>query len=217
MPWFLCTFILPLLTFWKVLVLCFSLFFFSLFSCLSGSLQRQRGFHNTEIKLGIWLWRSSGCWNKPFSPRRRWTLKDTLLCSFQNAAGTMMENYKIIGSAWACTFLCCCLSYILPHILVSVLSFVLYQCDGLPYQFLILYLVSCLLSSCFQIIAVAMDVFTDRDIFRDIVDAAYKRWIPVYVILDEDGVKLFLEMCRCLDLSDLQIRVRYSMLNHYFR
>ncbi|XP_035407714.1 LOW QUALITY PROTEIN: protein FAM83F [Cygnus atratus] len=57
-----------------------------------------------------------------------------------------------------------------------------------------------------KIIAVAMDVFTDRDIFRDIVDAAYKRWIPVYVILDEDGVKLFLEMCRCLDLSDLQIR-----------
>lgn len=60
-----------------------------------------------------------------------------------------------------------------------------------------------------------MDVFTDRDIFRDIVDAAYKRWIPVYIILDEEGVKLFLEMCRCLDLSDLQIRVRYSVLNHY--
>uniref|UniRef100_A0A8C0Z8F7 Family with sequence similarity 83 member F n=1 Tax=Cyanistes caeruleus TaxID=156563 RepID=A0A8C0Z8F7_CYACU len=57
-----------------------------------------------------------------------------------------------------------------------------------------------------KIIAVVMDVFTDRDIFRDIVDAAYKRWIPVYIILDEEGVKLFLEMCRCLDLSDLQIR-----------
>lgn len=60
-----------------------------------------------------------------------------------------------------------------------------------------------------------MDVFTDRDIFRDIVDAAYKRWIPVYIILDEEGVKLFLEMCRCLDLSDLQIRVRYSVVNRY--
>ncbi|KAJ7425921.1 Protein FAM83F [Willisornis vidua] len=57
-----------------------------------------------------------------------------------------------------------------------------------------------------KIIAVVMDVFTDRDIFRDVVDAAYKRWIPVYIILDEEGVKLFLEMCRCLDLSDLQIR-----------
>lgn len=61
-----------------------------------------------------------------------------------------------------------------------------------------------------------MDVFTDQDIFRDIVNAAYKRWIPVYIILDEDGVKLFLEMCRCLELSDLQIRVRYSRLNHHF-
>lgn len=78
-----------------------------------------------------------------------------------------------------------------------------------------IYSVVCLPSSCFQIIAVVMDVFTDRDIFRDIVDAAYKRWIPVYIILDEEGVKLFLEMCRCLDLSDLQIRVRYSVLNHY--
>lgn len=72
-----------------------------------------------------------------------------------------------------------------------------------------------MLSSYFQIIAVVMDVFTDRDIFRDIVDAAYKRWIPVYIILDEEGVKLFLEMCRSLDLNDLQIRVRYSVLNPY--
>ncbi|KFW61094.1 Protein FAM83F, partial [Pygoscelis adeliae] len=117
------------------------------------------------------------------------------------------ENYKIIGSAWACTSLYFCLPYILLlHILVSVLSFILHWCDGHPFQFLIFYSVVCLLSSCFQIIAVVMDVFTDRDIFRDIVDAAYKRWIPVYIILDEEGVKLFLEMCRCLDLSDLQIR-----------
>uniref|UniRef100_A0A8V0YIQ6 Family with sequence similarity 83 member F n=1 Tax=Gallus gallus TaxID=9031 RepID=A0A8V0YIQ6_CHICK len=57
-----------------------------------------------------------------------------------------------------------------------------------------------------KIIAVVMDVFTDQDIFRDIVNAAYKRRIPVYIILDGDGVKLFLEMCRCLDLSDFQIR-----------
>lgn len=128
----------------------------------------------------------------------------------------MPENYKIIGSAWACTSLYFCLPYIpLPHILVSVLSFFLHQCNGPPFQFLLFYSVVCLLFSFFQIIAVVMDVFTDRDIFRDIVDAAYKRWIPVYIILDEEGVKLFLEMCRCLDLSDLQIRVRYSILNHY--
>uniref|UniRef100_A0A8C0F614 Family with sequence similarity 83 member F n=1 Tax=Bubo bubo TaxID=30461 RepID=A0A8C0F614_BUBBB len=131
------------------------------------------------------------------------TLKDIILSSFQSAA----ENYKIIVSTWACTSLYIYLPHILLfHILVSVLSFILHQCDEPSFQFLVFYLVVCLLFSYFQIIAVVMDVFTDRDIFRDIVDAAYKRWIPVYIILDEEGVKLFLEMCRCLDLSDLQIR-----------
>lgn len=60
-----------------------------------------------------------------------------------------------------------------------------------------------------QIIAVVMDLFTDRDIFQDIVDAAYKRRIPVYIILDEEGVKFFLEMCKCMNLSSFQIQVIY--------
>uniref|UniRef100_A0A8C8REF1 Family with sequence similarity 83 member F n=1 Tax=Pelusios castaneus TaxID=367368 RepID=A0A8C8REF1_9SAUR len=63
-----------------------------------------------------------------------------------------------------------------------------------------------------KIIAVVMDMFTDRDIFRDIVDAACKRRIPVYIILDEENVKFFLEMCKCMDLSSFQIqniRVRF--------
>ncbi|XP_026552396.1 protein FAM83F [Pseudonaja textilis] len=57
-----------------------------------------------------------------------------------------------------------------------------------------------------KIIAVVMDQFTDRDIFRDIVDAAYKRRIPVYMILDEEGSIFFLEMCKCMDLNDFHIR-----------
>ncbi|KYO36282.1 protein FAM83F [Alligator mississippiensis] len=57
-----------------------------------------------------------------------------------------------------------------------------------------------------KIIAVVMDLFTDRDIFQDIVDAAYKCRIPVYMILDEEGVKYFLEMCKCMELSDFHIR-----------
>ncbi|XP_058046402.1 protein FAM83F [Ahaetulla prasina] len=57
-----------------------------------------------------------------------------------------------------------------------------------------------------KIIAIVMDQFTDRDIFRDIVDAAYKRRIPVYMILDEEGSILFLEMCKCMDLNDFHIR-----------
>lgn len=58
-----------------------------------------------------------------------------------------------------------------------------------------------------QVIAVVMDLFTDGDIFQDIVDAASKRRVPVYIILDESGVKYFLEMCRGLELTDYRIRV----------
>lgn len=79
-PWFLCTFILPLHTFRLSVKVVFSVFFFqSVFSALlhlSESLQRQWKFLNTEEKLGIWLWHSSGCWNKSSSPRRRRTLID---------------------------------------------------------------------------------------------------------------------------------------------
>ncbi|XP_063164231.1 protein FAM83F [Candoia aspera] len=57
-----------------------------------------------------------------------------------------------------------------------------------------------------KIIAIVMDQFTDRDIFRDIVDAAYKRRIPVYIILDEEGSAFFLEMCKCMGLNDFHIR-----------
>ncbi|XP_038612739.1 LOW QUALITY PROTEIN: protein FAM83F [Tachyglossus aculeatus] len=57
-----------------------------------------------------------------------------------------------------------------------------------------------------KVIAVVMDQFTDGDLFRDIVDAANKRQVPVYIILDEAGVKFFLEMCGSLELSDFRIR-----------
>lgn len=58
-----------------------------------------------------------------------------------------------------------------------------------------------------QVIAVVMDLFSDGDIFQDIVDAASKRQVPVYIILDEAGVKCFLEMCQGLELTDYRIRV----------
>ncbi|KAM9071385.1 protein FAM83F [Megaptera novaeangliae] len=57
-----------------------------------------------------------------------------------------------------------------------------------------------------KVIAVVMDLFTDGEIFQDIVDAASKRRIPVYIILDEAGVKYFLEMCQGLELADFRIR-----------
>nr|XP_003470560.1 protein FAM83F [Cavia porcellus] len=57
-----------------------------------------------------------------------------------------------------------------------------------------------------KVIALVMDLFTDGDIFQDIVDAAYKRRVPVYIILDEAAVKYFLEMCQGLELTDFRIR-----------
>ncbi|XP_069840311.1 protein FAM83G [Dendropsophus ebraccatus] len=46
-----------------------------------------------------------------------------------------------------------------------------------------------------RVIAVVMDLFTDVDIFKDMLDAGYKRKVSVYIILNESEVKYFLQMC----------------------
>ncbi|KAG8436341.1 hypothetical protein GDO86_007441 [Hymenochirus boettgeri] len=63
-----------------------------------------------------------------------------------------------------------------------------------------------------KVIAIVMDYFTDREVFKEILDAADKKRVPVYIILDEEGVKYFLEMCETMKLSSFllrNIRVRY--------
>lgn len=66
------------------------------------------------------------------------------------------------------------------------------------------------LSLCFissQVIAVVMDVFTDVDIFADILNAAMRN-VPVYILLDEANVQHFVNMvnnCR-VDLNSIQVR-----------
>ncbi|XP_056138832.1 protein FAM83G-like [Lampris incognitus] len=60
-------------------------------------------------------------------------------------------------------------------------------------------------------IAVVMDVFTDVDIFRDLLYAAYKRNVPVYIIIDMAAVPCFLSMCGRADmhrghLKNLRVR-----------
>lgn len=50
-------------------------------------------------------------------------------------------------------------------------------------------------SLCSQVIAVVMDMFTDVDIFKDLLDAGFKRKVAVYIIVDESNVKYFLHMC----------------------
>lgn len=62
-------------------------------------------------------------------------------------------------------------------------------------------------SVCVQVIAVVMDVFTDVDIFRDLLDAGFKRRIPVYIIIDMAAVPCFLSMCARADMHRGHLKV----------
>ncbi|XP_070781185.1 protein FAM83G isoform X2 [Enoplosus armatus] len=67
------------------------------------------------------------------------------------------------------------------------------------------------IASAQKVIAVVMDVFTDVDIFRDLLDAGYKRRVPVYIIIDTAAVPCFLSMCGRADmhrghLKNLRVR-----------
>ncbi|KAM4750488.1 uncharacterized protein FYW61_002987 [Anableps anableps] len=56
-----------------------------------------------------------------------------------------------------------------------------------------------------QIIAIAMDVFTDVDIFKEIIGAAL-RGVVVYILLDDSRVSSFLNMSRSLGINILDIK-----------
>ncbi|KAK7155792.1 hypothetical protein R3I93_010449 [Phoxinus phoxinus] len=72
-------------------------------------------------------------------------------------------------------------------------------------------LIRSLISKAKKVIAVVMDIFTDVDLFCDLVEASNKRRVPVYVLLDEKNLSHFLNMCSELDiqnshLSNMRIR-----------
>ncbi|MGH0171587.1 UNVERIFIED_CONTAM: hypothetical protein FKN15_061484 [Acipenser sinensis] len=50
-----------------------------------------------------------------------------------------------------------------------------------------------------------MDLFTDVDLFCDLLEAANKRRVPVYILLDEKNLKYFTEMCNTLDIQTTHI------------
>ncbi|KAF4105431.1 protein FAM83B [Onychostoma macrolepis] len=58
-----------------------------------------------------------------------------------------------------------------------------------------------------QVIAIAMDVFTDVDIFKEVVDASV-RGVPVYILLDHNHFKSFLSM---IEKQDIQIQKLRNM------
>ncbi|KAM9285314.1 protein FAM83D-like [Morus bassanus] len=70
-----------------------------------------------------------------------------------------------------------------------------------------------------QVIALVMDSFTDIDIFGDLQDAYNNRRVPVYILLDQDFLPHFLEMCKNLGVCPEQesmMRVRTLTGNTYY-
>ncbi|XP_051905106.1 nucleolar protein dao-5-like [Hippocampus zosterae] len=47
-----------------------------------------------------------------------------------------------------------------------------------------------------KMIAVVMDVFTDVDIFRDLLDAGFRRKVAIYILLESTSLPHFLSMCQ---------------------
>ncbi|XP_004440282.1 PREDICTED: protein FAM83E [Ceratotherium simum simum] len=63
-----------------------------------------------------------------------------------------------------------------------------------------------------KLVAVVMDVFTDPDLLSDLVDAATRRWVPVYLLLDRQQLPAFLTLAQQLGVNpwateNLDIRV----------
>lgn len=60
--------------------------------------------------------------------------------------------------------------------------------------------------TCPQVIAVAMDVFTDVDIFKEIITATL-RGVAVYILLDHSHFSSFLTMSRRagINIQDLKV------------
>ncbi|XP_003801571.1 protein FAM83E [Otolemur garnettii] len=63
-----------------------------------------------------------------------------------------------------------------------------------------------------KLVAVVMDVFTDPDLLLDLVDAATRHWVPVYLLLDHQRLAAFLALAQQLGLNpwateNLDIRI----------
>lgn len=52
-----------------------------------------------------------------------------------------------------------------------------------------------------QLVAVVMDTFTDPDLLSDLVDAATRRWVPVYLLLDYQQLPAFLTLAQQLGMN----------------
>ncbi|XP_053576504.1 protein FAM83C [Bombina bombina] len=64
-------------------------------------------------------------------------------------------------------------------------------------------LIRSLINKARMVIAVVMDLFTDVDILCDLVEAASKRKVPVYILLDEKNLTYFIEMFEKLSFNKI--------------
>ncbi|KAI5616086.1 protein FAM83G-like isoform X1, partial [Silurus asotus] len=53
-----------------------------------------------------------------------------------------------------------------------------------------------------KLIGIVMDVFTDVDIFKDLLDAGFKRKVALYIIIEQASVQDFLQMCDRAGMHD---------------
>ncbi|XP_044520299.1 protein FAM83C [Gracilinanus agilis] len=58
-----------------------------------------------------------------------------------------------------------------------------------------------LFSQARTVVAVVMDVFTDMELLCDLMEASGRRAVPVYLLLAQDNLHHFLEMCYKMDLT----------------
>lgn len=54
-----------------------------------------------------------------------------------------------------------------------------------------------------------MDLFTDVDLLCDLIEAASKRRVPVYLILDEKNLNYFIEMFQKLGFDKIHVPVSF--------
>ncbi|KAG8566058.1 hypothetical protein GDO81_013079 [Engystomops pustulosus] len=66
-------------------------------------------------------------------------------------------------------------------------------------------LIRSLINKAKSVIALVMDIFTDVDLLCDMIEAASKRRVPVYLLLDEKNLIYFIEMYEKLGFNRVQI------------
>ncbi|XP_045384689.1 protein FAM83C [Lemur catta] len=75
-----------------------------------------------------------------------------------------------------------------------------------------------LFSQARTVVAVVMDVFTDMELLCDLMEASSRRGVPVYLLLAQEHLRHFLEMCYKMDLNGghlLNMRVRSTCGDTY--